>query len=382
MLRLHELLFSLKLDNTFPFPGGPFMASSAMTVLRKITFTVQNAMNARQRFLDVMNFVQPSDRLPMVEWAAWWNETVERWKEEGLPEDKSYLELQEDFGLDPMVCLHCGAQSAECPDPASHGASIIGDEGDYESIRQYLFTDSILERVKERARELSERHEKGEIIVRLWLDGFFWFPRRLFGIEQHLYAFYDQPALMHRINAELAEFNARVIDELFPVLQPDMVGFAEDMSYNHGPMLSQDLFEEFLTPYYREVIPRIKDEGVRVLIDSDGDITTMIPWMQDAGIEGVYPLEHQAGVNVVQIRRDHPDFLMMGGYDKMVLSRGEEAMRAEFERLLPVMKSGGFVPSVDHQTPPGVSLENYRIYLRLFRDYATKATEEWQGERV
>ena len=66
---------------------------------------------------------------------------------------------------------------------------------------------------------------------------------------------------------------------------------------------------------------------------------------------------------------------MMGGFDKMVMSRGEEAMRAEFERVLPVMRSGGYVNSVDHQTPPEVSLENYRIYVRLLKEYAEKAAE-------
>ena len=62
----------------------------------------------------------------------------------------------------------------------------------------------------------------------------------------------------------------------------------------------------------------------------------------------------------------------MGGYDKMVMPFGEKSMRAEFERLLPVMRSGGYIPSVDHQTPPGVSLENYRIYIRLFEEYTRK----------
>jgi hypothetical protein len=33
------------------------------------------------------------------------------------------------------------------------------------------------------------------------------------------------------------------------------------------------------------------------------------------------------------------------------------------------MKSGGFIPSVDHQTPPSVSLEEYRAYLRILREY-------------
>ena len=47
-------------------------------------------------------------------------------------------------------------------------------------------------------------------------------------------------------------------------------------------------------------------------------------------------------------------------------------MRAEFERLVPLMKTGGFIPSVDHQTPPGVSLEHYRTYLRLLDEYATR----------
>jgi hypothetical protein len=33
------------------------------------------------------------------------------------------------------------------------------------------------------------------------------------------------------------------------------------------------------------------------------------------------------------------------------------------------MKRGGFIPSVDHQTPPGVSLQQYQTYLRLLKEY-------------
>ena len=43
---------------------------------------------------------------------------------------------------------------------------------------------------------------------------------------------------------------------------------------------------------------------------------------------------------------------------------------SEFERLMPLIKTGGLIPSVDHQTPPGVSLEQYRIYRRLLDEYA------------
>jgi len=343
-------------------------------------------MTPRERFLGTLNFDPSIDSLPMVEWAAWWDLTLERWKQEGLPRDIGWDASLEYFGLDTLACIGMGGgPSGDCPKTVSR---VVTDESSYEALRGYLYAESTIEAAIGHARALKERHDRGQTIIRLWLDGFFWFPRGLMGIDRHLFAFYDQPKLMHRINSDLAEFSIRAVEALFPILRPDMVGFAEDMSYNHGPMLSAALFGEFLAPYYHRVIPHIRKHGVKVLVDSDGDITSMIPWLTGCGIEGVYPLERQAGVDIAAIRRDYPAFLMMGGYDKMVMSKGEAAMRAEFERLLPVMRSGGYVPSVDHQTPPEVSLGNYRIYVRLFREYCaravagrTAATEHDLGEQ-
>ncbi|MCL2832721.1 MAG: hypothetical protein FWD78_06090 [Treponema sp.] len=329
-------------------------------------------MTARKRFLDTLNFKKPGDRLPMVEWAPWWSKTTDRWKTEGLPDNLNNEEIQEYFGLDPMICVHA-IGTVGMPQPAYHGGPVVLDMDSYNALRPGLFLDEMIDAVISRVRKIKPKHDRGEIIVRLWLDGFFWFPRKMLGIESHMYGFYDQPDLIHKMNRDLTEFNLRVIKKLFPVLKPDMVGFAEDMSYNNGPMLSEDMFNEFLLPYYQQVIPAIKINGGKVLCDSDGDITHLLPWMRRAGIEGVYPLERQAGVDLVRLRREYPDFLFMGGYDKMVMSLGMETMRAEFERLLPAMRTGGYILSVDHQTPPGVSLEQYRNYLSLLQEYSEKA---------
>ncbi len=332
-------------------------------------------MNARKRFLSVLDFQKPDDRFPMVEWAAWWNETIQRWEGEGFPAGLNLKDSLRYFDLDPMFCLFASPRGVSCPKPATHEGPIIETDDDYERILPHLYQEADIAEMIEVAKREKSNHDKGEIIIRLWLDGFFWGPRRLFGIEDHLYAFYDKPELMHRINRDLTAFHLRTIEALFKVLKPDMIGFAEDMSYNNGPMLSEDCFNEFLLPYYRQIIPSIKSVGVKVFVDSDGQVEPMIPWLLDAGIEGVFPLERQSGVDIARIRRDYPRFLMLGGYDKMVMSKGGAAMRAEFERILPVMKSCGYIPSVDHQTPPGVSFENYCAYLRLFREFAQKAVE-------
>jgi len=328
-------------------------------------------MNARERFLRTLNFERCPDRLPMVEWAAWWDLTFERWKNEGMPRDLSWDDSLAYFDLDPLVLVYAsGGPVGGVPAGISQ---MVTDSASYDALRPCLFADAAIADAVAQARRLQARHERGEISIRVWLDGYFWFPRVLMGIEQHMLAFYDEPELMHRINHDLSEFNVRAIQAIGEVLKPEMVGFAEDMSYNHGPMLSHAFFDEFLRPYYRRTVPAIKGLGVKVLVDTDGDVTSMIPWLLDAGIDGVYPLERQAGVDLVKLRATHPRLIMMGGFDKMVMSQGEAPMRAEFERLLPVMRSGGYIPSVDHQTPPEVSLGNFKIYMRLFREYCERA---------
>jgi len=77
-----------------------------------------------------------------------------------------------------------------------------------------------------------------------------------------------------------------------------------------------------------------------------------------SGIEGVLPLERRPGVDGMAIRQQFPGLRMVGHYNKMVMPDGEEARRTEFERLLPLIKTGRFIPGVDHQIAPGVSLEN------------------------
>ena len=54
-------------------------------------------------------------------------------------------------------------------------------------------------------------------------------------------------------------------------------------------------------------------------------------------------------------------------------------MRAEFERALPAIRSGRCIVGTDHQVPPGVSLENYRTYLRLLWEYAERARDAPAG---
>ncbi len=333
---------------------------------------MKTPMTSRERFQAVMNG-QPFDRLPLVEWAVWWDKTIERWHAEGLPHDLTdRYDICRHFGLEAYFQDWLPSHGADFPYPTVHGAPAIpGTMEAYEKLLPFLYPENAINVARWQA--WATQQERGEAVLWFTLEGFFWFPRTLLGVEPHMYAFYDQPELMHRINADLADWHVKMIGQICSVCAPDFMTFAEDMSYNNGPMLSQGLFEEFIAPYYRKVIPHLKRHGIIPIVDSDGDIARAVPWFEAAGIEGILPLERQAGVDIVALRQKHPRMKWIGAFDKMVMNKGEAAIRAEFERLLPAARKGHLIISCDHQTPPGVSYPEYQLYLRLFREYAAKA---------
>ncbi|GHU73735.1 hypothetical protein AGMMS49992_13330 [Clostridia bacterium] len=335
-------------------------------------------MTASERFRNVMDF-KPTDRLPVIEWAPWWDKTLDNWRDQGLtlPNDPtlSSVEIvQRQLGLDLHASYWLPLRSAATPAPIAHGAPIIHSAADYRDILPTLFPRDAID--FNRLESLAHLQQSAGAITWYTLEGFFWWPRVLMGIEPHLFSFYDEPELYHQICGDLLEYAYYALEMIYSVFVPDYMTIAEDMSYNNGPMLSEAMFDEFLLPYYKQLVPFIKKHGTRVFVDSDGDISRALPWFERAGIEGILPLERQAGVDLMELRQKHPRFLFIGHFDKMTMPLGEDAMRREFERLLPIMQSGGFIPSVDHQTPPGVTLAQYEVYVKLLNEYCIKAAQK------
>lgn len=326
-------------------------------------------MNHVERFRAVMNF-EPVDRLPRWEWAMWWDQTIARWHDEGLPRDLHFsrvLDIARQFGLDPYQQFWFSTTDPTIEATQHHVEGVVADMDDYRRIRPRLYPSH--EAAMEALAPWAERQRRGEAVVWATLEGFFWFPRTLMGFGPLMLAFYDQPELIHAINRDLLAFNLDLLERMTRLCVPTFMTLAEDLSYNHGPMISKAMFETFVAPYYRALIPRMLERGILPFVDTDGDVTLVVPWLEELGVAGVLPLERQAGVDGLELRRRFPRFRFIGHFDKMTMNRGEHAMRAEFERLRPLMRSGGFIPSVDHQTPPGVSLEQYRVYVRLLTEY-------------
>jgi len=203
------------------------------------------------------------------------------------------------------------------------------------------------------------------------IAGAYMYLRCLFGPEKVLYAFYDNPKLVHdcmQTWLKLSDSVTALHQKHFTI---DLLSIDEDICYNHGPLISPDMIREFLFPYYQQLIGNMKlrqldrSRHLYVQVDTDGFANSVIPiYMKGIGMDSMAPFEVAAGCNVVEIGKAFPDLVISGGIDKRVLAAGKEAIDIHLEAIIPTMrKRGGYIPTCDHGVPAEVSLQNY-IYYR------------------
>jgi uroporphyrinogen decarboxylase len=148
-----------------------------------------------------------------------------------------------------------------------------------------------------------------------------------------------------------------------------MYGFWEDMCYKTGPLISPEFVKRYMFPRYRRVVDFLHSRGVKwISLDSDGNITSLIPIWLEAGINFIYPFEVQAGMDVVKVRKTFgKELRMMGGIDKRAIAEGPSAIDDELKRVSPVLEEGGYIPAPDHSLPPDVSFNNYCYYMEKLK---------------
>jgi uroporphyrinogen decarboxylase len=202
--------------------------------------------------------------------------------------------------------------------------------------------------------------------------GCFMYLRSLIGPEGLLFMFYDDPELIHACLQKWYELSDAILADTQKHVSLDEILFGEDICYNNGPLISPDMIEEFLIPYYKKLVDNARrrqmdqDRHLFIQVDTDGKCMPVIDvYAKHIGMDVMSPFEVASGCDVVQIGKDHPDLIMLHGIDKRIMAKSKQAIDAELERIIPVMKArGGYIPACDHGVPEDVSLENYLHYRK------------------
>ena len=368
------------------------------------TRTPEEISASRERFVKCFLF-EKTDHPPHHETLGFWPQALERWKAEGFPAGMSGEEY---FDMDGYSWTPGMGSATQLPIYPKFEETVLDDLPDYLVVRT---TNGIVEKrykhsrsmpqflefpIKNRAgweeiksrldpreseryaeieRDAAETNARRNVptnreILPFIVCGAYGFPRNLFGEERLAYLYYDDPELIHEIMATWLEFYCIYADKISALLDLDYVFLWEDMAFKNGPLISPAMVDEFMMPYYRDLISHLKRLGYNLFqLDTDGDARLILDLFADAGVNSFGPCEIAAGVEPLPLRKKYGRRMSLaGGIDKRELAKGKEAIYEEVMRKVPeLLAHGGYAPGVDHAVPSDVAFEDYCYFVELVR---------------
>ena len=212
-------------------------------------------------------------------------------------------------------------------------------------------------------REQCRRHEQHALLygfADVWER-----PALVRGWEEFFLDIMDRPAWAHFLCRKFTDFYLEDYTRAAEITggRIDLYLLISDLAGQRGPLISLNMFAEFVAPYLREMIARIHSLGGRALFHSCGAVAGFIPELIRLGVDALDPIQ-PAGPEMQpeRLKAAFGDQLCFhGGIDMQhLLPHGTPAqVAAETQRYCQVLgRGGGYILGPAHFFQPDVPPEN------------------------
>ena len=191
--------------------------------------------------------------------------------------------------------------------------------------------------------------------------------RDVLTFEGLAYAIHDYPEMVEDMVETCCVLIEDYLDQLLGRIKFDFAWGWEDICFKSGPIVSVDFFKNVVVPRYKRISTRFRAHGIDLWwTDCDGDVRDILPLFLEGGINGLFPFEVNSCGHPKELLDEYGrELRIMGGFDKMALGAGPEAIKKYMQSLVPCVERGGYIPFCDHRCPPNVKPEHYLYYLDL-----------------
>ncbi len=355
----------------------------------------KGTMTDRERFNNQMHY-KPFDRTVNMEF-GYWDENFKEWS--GFVENNitNNWEADQFFNFDNIggvggnIWLHPGFEQkviSETEDKQTimNADGLIGEvpkdghstiphftkssistPDDWKKVKKEKFDVNHSDR-KVNLEEIKKSHAPDrDYPLGVWCGSMIGKIRDLLTVEGLAYATYDYPKMVEDMVETACQLVENFLDQVLGEVDIDFATGWEDICFKNGPLISLDFFHKVVVPRYKRIGDKLHKHGITLwYTDCDGDVRPLIPGFLESGINCLFPFEVNSGGHPAELLNEFgKDLRIMGGFDKMQLGAGRDAIKKYMESLVPLVERGGYIPFCDHRCPPNVKYEDYLYYLDL-----------------
>jgi len=190
-------------------------------------------------------------------------------------------------------------------------------------------------------------------------------------LEKLLMDYMESPELAHSLARITTDYCFEVIENAFK-RGADFIILEGDLAYNPGPMMSPRHYQEFIMPYHRDLCERVHKVGGKIVKHSDGKLTPLVPYLLDAGFDGIHPIQPQC-MDIREIKKQFGKrACILGNIDcsfLLVFGTPEQVKQSVKETIAVAAPGGGYIISSSNSIHPGCKPENYLAMVNAAREF-------------
>ena len=320
-------------------------------------------MSYRERFRKTMFYEKP-DRVPYFEEGIR-EEVIDAWRRQGLAPD---IDISRMFPSDPREEIQPDMDPRPDLDLWPGDRSGLGDlekrldPADPERLpSDWLVRAPVL--------------QNEDTVRMLRVHRGFFVSMGVYGWDQLtrvMVALIEDPDFIHDAMAIWGNFAAEMAERVLKDVDCDAAVFSEPIGGNDGPLISPQMYEEFVLASYRPVFDVLHRYGVKtIILRTYANARLLIPTFLKWGFNGLWACEvNTDAMDYRDLRREFGrDLRLIGGIDLDALRRGKDAIRREIEeKVPPLLADGGYVPLADGRVREDVPFSVYAYYRNLLQE--------------
>jgi uroporphyrinogen decarboxylase len=178
-------------------------------------------------------------------------------------------------------------------------------------------------------------------------------------------------AILNHVAEFYLEMSRRILETIGEFT--NIYCIADDVGMQEGLLLSPNMFDRFIKPYFVQFVDLAKKYDQRVMYHSCGAIKPLIPRFVDLGIDILNPIQLSAqGMDPVELKREFGEILCFHGaldVQTVLFTGTPDKIRDEVARLCRLFgKEGGFILAPTNNIVPETPLENILAVYEAARD--------------
>lgn len=193
------------------------------------------------------------------------------------------------------------------------------------------------------------------------------------GFERFAVAARRERDFLRRVIGFYADLHCMLMEAVADAGVPGFI-HTDDLAYKSGPMLSPRLIEELFGDHYRRITETAHALGLKIVMHSCGNVTSLLEHFVSWGFDAVHPLEPTAGVDLAAAKKAVGDRIcLIGNLDIthiLVDGTREEVFAAVRRAVEDAGEGGGFILAPDH-SHPDISVQRLLWMVEAAREYGT-----------